>query len=99
MSRKATIRPAGREDERAIHAVHSACFHDLFAGLLGDYLAPSEERAEREWSWTGPIGSPHDRHALLVAERRERVIGFVAVVPTRSPLGDRGGYSARLYLG
>ena len=51
-------------------------------------IAPSNERAERERSWTGPIGSPHDRHALLVAERRERVIGFVAVVPTRDADGD-----------
>lgn len=84
----ATIRPAGREDEGAIHAVHARCFHELFAGLLGDYIAPSNERAERERSWTGPIGSPHDRHALLVAKRRERVIGFVAVGPTRDADGD-----------
>ncbi|MBW3653756.1 MAG: GNAT family N-acetyltransferase [Actinobacteria bacterium] len=85
---EATVRPARAEDERAIHLLHAGCFHDLFAGLLGDYRPSSEHSAERERSWTGPIGSPRGRHALLVAERRKRVIGFVAVGPTRDADND-----------
>jgi ribosomal protein S18 acetylase RimI-like enzyme len=77
------IRPAIADDAKAIHTLHASCVGDLFAGLLGDYMPPSEERTERERSWTGPIGSPSDRHTLLVAERCDRVIGFVAVGPTR----------------
>jgi len=83
------IRPARSEDEHAIGALHVACFDDLFAGLLVDCLPPADERAERERSWTGPIGCPRDRHALLVAERVARVCGFVAVGPTRDADGDR----------
>lgn len=81
-----TIRPARVSDERAVHAIHAGCFSALFAGLLGDYVAPTEQRAERERSWSGPLGSPRDRHALLVAEHCGRMIGLVAVGPTR----DRG---------
>jgi ribosomal protein S18 acetylase RimI-like enzyme len=77
------VRPARAGDADAIHSLHAGCFFDLFAGLLGDFLPPQEERRARERSWTGPIGSPHHRHALLVAERRELIVGFVAVGPTR----------------
>jgi GNAT superfamily N-acetyltransferase len=77
------MRPASAQDANAIGVLHAQCVPDLFAGLLGDYMPPPDERAERERSWTGPIGAPCERHALLVAERRERVIGFVAVGPTR----------------
>jgi ribosomal protein S18 acetylase RimI-like enzyme len=83
------VRPARANDAGAIHSLHSKCFSDIFAGLLGDYMPPSKERADRERSWTGPIGSPHDRHAILVAERCDRVIGFVAVGPTRDAEHDR----------
>lgn len=81
--RALAVRPARADDADATHILHSRCFVDLFAGLLGDYLPLNEERADRERSWTGPIGSPSDRHALLVAERCDRVIGFIAVGPTR----------------
>jgi ribosomal protein S18 acetylase RimI-like enzyme len=84
-----TIRPATAEDEGVIHALHARCFRDLFAGLLGDWVAPNEHRAERERSWTGPIGSPADRHALLLAEHRQCVVGFVAVGPTRDADRDQ----------
>ena len=83
------VRPARAEDEDAIHSLHASCFFDLFAGLLGDFVPPDEERRARERSWTGPIGSPHHRHALLVAERHELVVGFVAVGPTRDPDGNQ----------
>jgi ribosomal protein S18 acetylase RimI-like enzyme len=82
------VRPARAEDAEAIHALHAKCFVDMFAGLLGGYLPPIQERTDRERSWTGPIGSPRDRHALLVAERCDRVIGFVAVGPTRDADDD-----------
>jgi GNAT superfamily N-acetyltransferase len=78
-----TIRASGAGDERAIDALHARCLPDLFAGLLGDYAAPLEERIERARGWAGPIGSPHPRHELLVAERARRLIGFAAVGPTR----------------
>jgi|RhiMetdeSRZDD1v2_1073273.scaffolds.fasta_scaffold531459_3 diamine N-acetyltransferase len=84
-----TIRPATAEDEGVIHALHARCFSDLFAGLLGGWIAPDEHRADRERSWTGPIGSPSGRHALLLAERRGCVVGFVAVGPTRDVDRDR----------
>jgi ribosomal protein S18 acetylase RimI-like enzyme len=84
-----TIRPAAAEDEGVIHALHARCFGDLFAGLFGDWVAPDEHRAERERSWTGPIGSPRDRHALLLAEHRQCVVGLVAVGPTRDADRDQ----------
>jgi len=58
------------------------CIGDAFAGK---YFPPDEERAERQRSWTGPIGSPYPRHELLVAEHAGGVIGFVAVGPARDP--------------
>jgi GNAT superfamily N-acetyltransferase len=58
-------------------------------GCLGTGSPPDEHRADRERSWTGPIGSPADRHALLLAERRRCVVGFVAVGPTRDADRDR----------
>jgi RimJ/RimL family protein N-acetyltransferase len=85
------IRPASAQDANAIGVLHVQCVPDLFAGLLGDYMPPPDERAERERSWTGPIGAPYERHALFVAERCERVIGFVAVGPTRD--GDHDSQS------
>jgi GNAT superfamily N-acetyltransferase len=78
-----TIRAARADDERAIHTLHARYIPDLFAGLLGEYVPPIAERMERARGWAGPIGSPHPRHALLVAERTQRVIGFVVAGPTR----------------
>jgi ribosomal protein S18 acetylase RimI-like enzyme len=83
------VRPATAGDEGVIHALHARCFADLFAGLLGDWVAPDQHRTERERSWTGPIGSPSDRHDLLPAECRRGVVGFVAVGPTRDADRDR----------
>jgi ribosomal protein S18 acetylase RimI-like enzyme len=75
-----TIRPAAAGDEAAITELHARCIGDAF---VGGYLPPEEERAERQRAWTGPIGAPEPRHALLVAERARRVVGFVAVGPAR----------------
>jgi GNAT superfamily N-acetyltransferase len=75
-----TIRPATAADEAAVTDLHARCIGDAFAGR---YFPPEEERAERQRSWAGPIGAPHPRHALLVAEQAHRVVGFVAVGPAR----------------
>jgi ribosomal protein S18 acetylase RimI-like enzyme len=75
-----TIRPAAAADEAAVTDLHALCVADAFAGR---YFPPQNERAERQSSWTGPIGAPHPRHALLVAEQAEGVVGFVAVGPAR----------------
>lgn len=75
-----TIRPATAADESAITDLHARCIGDAFAGR---YLPPAEERAERQSGWAGLIGSPHPRHALLVAEHAGQVVGFVAVGPAR----------------
>jgi len=79
------IRPAAAADEAAITDVHARCIGDAFAGR---YFPPQKERAERQGSWTGPVGAPHPRHALLVAEQAGRVVGFVAVGPARDPDRD-----------
>ena len=55
---------------------------------MGRYSPPAQERAERQSGWAGPIGAPHPRHALLVAEQAGRVVGFVAVGPARDPDRD-----------
>src|SRR5919107_5392253 len=78
-----TIRAARAQDEPAVHALHTRCVPDLLAGLLGAYRPPVEERTEIERSWAGPFGAPHPRHALLIAERSDRLVGFTAVGPTR----------------
>jgi GNAT superfamily N-acetyltransferase len=75
-----TIRPAVAADETAVTDLHARCIGDAFAGR---YFPPQQERAERQSGWAGPIGAPHPRHALLVAEQAERVVGFVAVGPAR----------------
>jgi GNAT superfamily N-acetyltransferase len=46
-------------------------------------VPPVEQRIERSRRWAGPIGAPHPRHGLLVAERSQRLIGFAAVGPAR----------------
>ena len=78
MGTDVTIRPATAGDEAAVTELHARCIGDAFAGR---YFPPEAERAERQASWTGPIGAPHPRHALIVAERGRAVIGFVAVGP------------------
>jgi ribosomal protein S18 acetylase RimI-like enzyme len=83
-----TVRPARADDEQAIHELAARCLPDAFAGLVGDYLPPRDERMRRERSWTGPVGAPHPRHALLVAERSGRLVGFAAAGPTRDADGD-----------
>jgi ribosomal protein S18 acetylase RimI-like enzyme len=75
-----TIRPAAAADEPAVTGLHARCIGDAFAGR---YEPPAEERAERQSGWAGAIGSPHPRHALLVAEHAGHVVGFVAVGPAR----------------
>ena len=80
MGTDVTIRPATAGDEAAITELHARCIADAFAGR---YFPPEAERAERQASWTGPIGAPHPRHALLVAQRAGAVVGFVAVGPAR----------------
>lgn len=89
------IRAARPGDERAIHAVHARCIGDAFAGK---YFPPEEERAERQRWWAGPIGSPGFRHALLVAERIGRVVGIVAVGPSRNPLAGGSVGELRVVL-
>jgi ribosomal protein S18 acetylase RimI-like enzyme len=89
------IRGARVEDARAIKALHERCASDLLAGVVADYVPPLQERTEIERSWTGPLGSPHPRHALLVAERFEHIVGFVAVGPTRDA-DDHGDSTGQL---
>ena len=89
VSPEVLIRPATARDAPAIRDLHARCVGDAFAGLLGDALPSAEQRAERERTWAGEIGAPRPRHALLVAERAGRVVGFVAVGPTRDDDGDR----------
>jgi ribosomal protein S18 acetylase RimI-like enzyme len=86
--RDVTVRPARADDEQAIHELVARCLPDAFARLTGDYLPAPEERMRRERSWTGPIGAPHPRHALLVAERSGRLAGFAATGPTRDADDD-----------
>jgi GNAT superfamily N-acetyltransferase len=83
------VHPATADDAGAVHALHAECFPDLHAGLLGDVPPPAAQRRRREESWTGPIGAPHERHALLVARRDTEVVGFTAVGPTRDADRDR----------
>ena len=80
MGADVTIRPAAAADEAEVTDLHARCIGDAFAGT---YFPPAAERAERQSGWAGPIGEPQPRHALLVAERAERVVGFVAVGPAR----------------
>jgi GNAT superfamily N-acetyltransferase len=74
------IRRARAGDEEAITALHARCIGDALIGL---YDPPAVERAWVQLGWTGPIGAPRPRHALLVAERGGRTIGFTAVGPSR----------------
>jgi GNAT superfamily N-acetyltransferase len=80
-----TIRPAAAADEAGVSDLHARCIGDVF---VGRYFPPAQERAERQGGWAGPIGAPWPRHAWLVAERAERVVGFVAVGPARDPDRD-----------
>jgi len=80
-----TIRPAAAADEAVVTDLHARCIGDVF---VGRYFPPAEQRAERQSGWAGPIGAPYSRHALLVAEQAERVVGFVAVGPARDPDRD-----------
>jgi GNAT superfamily N-acetyltransferase len=80
VDRDLEIRPARAADEEAITALHARCIGDALVGL---YAPPAEVRADVQRSWTGPIGAPRPRHALLVASREGSVIGFVAVGPAR----------------
>jgi ribosomal protein S18 acetylase RimI-like enzyme len=80
-----TIRRARAEDQPALQNLHARWIADVFVGM---YVPSDAERALREQSWTGPIGTPHPRHAMLVAESRGQLVGFTAVGPTRDPDND-----------
>lgn len=80
-----TIRRARAEDQPAIQKLHARWIGDAFVAM---YVPSDAERALREQSWTGPIGTPHPRHAMLVAESRGQLVGLTAVGPTRDRDND-----------
>jgi GNAT superfamily N-acetyltransferase len=80
-----SIRRARAEDQFALQNLHARWIGDVFVGM---YVPSDAERVLREQSWTGPIGTPHPRHSMLVAESRGQLVGFTAVGPTRDPDDD-----------
>jgi hypothetical protein len=65
MAHEARIREARADDEDQISQLHARCIGDVFNGR---YLPPQDRRTAAQLRWSGPVGAPLARHALLVAD-------------------------------
>jgi GNAT superfamily N-acetyltransferase len=83
------IRPAAREDARAIAELEVRAWRWAFVDIVEDPLMPTVE--EREASWTG---EPPD--GAFVAELGGRVMGVVQVGPAPAQDAGPGGAVGRL---
>jgi ribosomal protein S18 acetylase RimI-like enzyme len=80
------VRGAEPADAAAIADVHIRTWQVAYAHVFpADNLARLEDqRVQRERFWRDAIENPIPRRDLLVAEQRDRVVGFVSVGPERS---------------
>jgi ribosomal protein S18 acetylase RimI-like enzyme len=86
-----SIRRAFPSDVRAVADLHVRAWQWAYRGQLPDALLDGLATEPREWWWgrvvSGDLGSAG--HRLWVAERRRRLVGFVALGPTMDPGAPR----------
>lgn len=75
------IRPATLEDAADIAAVHLASWRGAYAGLISDAYLDSLDLTQRTEQWQRQLTTPSTR--TWVAEREDRVCGFVSTGPCR----------------
>jgi GNAT superfamily N-acetyltransferase len=89
-----TLRRAEKHEARLIAELHVRAWQAAYRGLLPDELLDGLSVAAREALWRRKLAIGSRSH-VWVAERGERVIGFVAVGPSRD--GDTGASVAEVY--
>ena len=105
------IRPAGPDDAAAVAAIHSESWRQVYRGILPDAYLDNETREERLRYWTTALSAPQQGCFVLLAQRRNNPLGFVAVRRPGEPgydadidnlhivPGRRGGGVGRRLLG
>lgn len=95
------LRRAGPDDARAIATVHVRSWKSAFPGLLPQDYLDALEPEDRLSQWQEALASPGRWPVVLVAEEHARVVGFVAVAPSRDPDADPNlvGEVQTIYLG
>jgi GNAT superfamily N-acetyltransferase len=82
------IRAATIADARGIAEIHVAAWKAAYRGLMPDSLLDGLSVEQRETIWQR-IGT-EQKFQLLVAEEREKVVGFVNYGPSRDADTDSG---------
>ena len=77
------VRPATREDARAIAEVHVASWRDAYRGLLPDDYLEKLSVDEREAQRLEAFDRPSAGSGVLVAEEDGQVVGFATFSPSR----------------
>jgi GNAT superfamily N-acetyltransferase len=86
-----TVRSATPADARAIAEVQVETWRATYVDVMPQSLLDSLDVAARERSWERFADAAE--YALFVAERDDRVVGFVSVGPSRDPAGSGEVYA------
>lgn len=79
-----TFRPAAESDADEIAALHADSWRRHYRGAYSDAFLDGEVAANRQAYWTALFAAPSAR-ATILAERDDRLVGFVHVVYDRDP--------------
>ena len=78
-----SLRDAALDDARSIAEVHVESWRWAYQGQLPDETLDGLDVTEREAGWLAALASDDARARVIVAERRDRVVGFASIGATR----------------
>ncbi|MGH6946246.1 MAG: GNAT family N-acetyltransferase [Kiloniellales bacterium] len=79
------IRAAGPDEAAAIAALHSESWRSAYRGILPDALLDGPLELERARHWRDVLAGVMADDAILVAEQRAALVGFIAVFAKGEP--------------
>lgn len=85
------VRPATVGDAEAIARLHVAAWRDTYRALAPAEAFRKLDEAHRFGRWTAMLGAPNPQQRVLLATRRDRLVGIGAAdAPSEAAFGDRG---------